>query len=909
MMMVLHIVMEIVAFYAVAQLPARWLPRKFISVNMVPLLTLSVIFLFNFDGIGWNSSTLAALINAVCFPSKIYLLLVFLPWTYFSNLIGVLIFYSCTMMTADIKETIRTLFLGVRSPANVSYEIDQFMDANCPDIRLSQTNPGMEHSLLPLGARSCITFDYYWRRERDVRANKQTPFREITVKRPHLYYVPINSKMAKEFKTWYEIAIDAQETISTSNTNVIIICEEIYLDAYDRFLMLSATRDDSSFQSILRMMYNSSNYNLPRGMGSIIYDSIKYAHYEASIFLAQREPFFNHSNLLFSYYSMITQQSKERFVRRLVARRLHSNTNDTFLIVFLRCFLGPIVRIVFPRLGKRLFGDYSDLIIELGRLACQRFPTYNIIFKMFTQKISDSEILSRLPPAVQKIVPKTYGYLYKELPELWRATSLPETNASVPLTYFNDNSVHPVSWSFFSKVAYANPTPDFRNVDNLVDAINYRINHKLPFDSALMTDLKDFARNEINKLPILDQIPTFHDWLNSTKYSLKKKELIDRIDRFGRYTENSMFVKNESYTKFKSPRAIFNVSQNYKNLEGPVVAAAESIFHDFPEVLTGKPVREWGKIVCDSFSQMGDYDTYVTDYSSYECSFGPELKDAVENQFYSHILRKFPKIANKMRQVQNSKRKVVKYTPYGKLEYSRTGGRFSGDQRTYQANTLANIYINRFILSHLNVPYRFFVSGDDGIIALPKGTDIQPILRMYADLGLKLKLEPTTVEMSDFCGFTFNSERSYSRLARDPVKIALNLLNSSVLMSHKKNFAYLRDKVLCLLYEFPTDPILAPFARKILPKLNHRARVPRDFWTEMILDDVDETLPDILKQPLDDISTSARITGLSAEFCIELRESLNYFADTLDSQPFIDLVAREDFLANNDRFKFNLYLQ
>lgn len=721
------------------------------------------------------------------------------------------------------------------------------------EVRARDFGDTGSHSQLPMG--SILLPSLSPRRNQDVRLHKDKAFREILCKEPHYYACPVSSVAddSDEGFTTHDLkqflsgdGINLDKELRTASTEVIIFCAEIYHAALERFLLYvrNGQLSEESTTTVLRYITTSQDYNVPSNFSVFVLDSILLARRSVVLLLMQRKKIFSDASRILKLYSALQDPKKVRFIKRLMTR----NPNNWEVRVAF-CFLSYI--------GA---ASLSSIV----------------------------------------------GYLYRKVPDSLKATLAPQHTATNPLNYVNDVNRHEVRFNFFGR-AYYDPVPDHMNVDNLIDAINYRVNISHPINMVTMQALRNFVRQELpNDVVPLTDYPMFDDWIESTNYSRAKKNFITELFELREHgKQNSFFVKDESYPKFKAPRCIMNVSQHDKNLEGPIVHAAEEQFHNYPEVLTGKPVKEWGKIVCEAFEPLGPYDAYVTDYSSYEASFSPELKDAVENQFYNRLLANFPEVALKLQTLQNGMRKVVKWTPFGKIEYGRAGGRYSGDQRTYQANTIANIYINRFILRQLGVPYKFFVSGDDGIIALPKGTDIQPIVHLYADLGLKIKLERTTVETSDFCGFSFNREKGYSRLCKNPTSAILKLIHTPVKLSRKKQFSYLKDKALCLLYEFPTDPVLAPACRILYQKLKYAAKAPRDYWTNLILSDIDESIHDLLYAGLDSFTTMERITTIDSLTLRRLSELFLKFAHDFKSDSLISFIEDLDVSSNRERYVFN----
>lgn len=467
------------------------------------------------------------------------------------------------------------------------------------------------------------------------------------------------------------------------------------------------------------------------------------------------------------------------------------------------------------------------------------------------------------------------GYNYMKLPEHLRATSLPSESAGVltipppAVEAIRNESTHIGSETTFPLLPatrmYANPTPDFTLTSSVVSALKYRLMTKHRIDREEMARFSRFVDKEVAKFEPIE-VMTPEQWLEGTHYSAaKKQEILEVLNGQRNGSMNTAFVKRECYPKFKAPRAIINASQEYKNLEGPVVASAQPLFESLPESLSGIPVKEWGHTVIEAFDDIPFGDTYVTDYSSFESSFGVELKQACESKFYHRIVED-PSLARKLAEVQEGVRKVVARNG---VTYIRAAGRFSGDQRTYQGNTFTNIMVARYVLSKYHIRYRMFACGDDGLIRVPRGTRMP--LDEFAMLGLKLKLDKTEIGTSDFCGFCFNPDNLGTRVAKDPMAVLLDVFRSYTRVKRKRALDYLYDRAICYQHEYPHDPVIKPVMDLIVTKfVKGRKAVARNYWTLQIMKDAE--LPEDTSE-LESFAFASEVTGLPETELLALRDT------------------------------------
>lgn len=194
-----------------------------------------------------------------------------------------------------------------------------------------------------------------------------------------------------------------------------------------------------------------------------------------------------------------------------------------------------------------------------------------------------------------------------------------------------------------------------------------------------------------------------------------------------------------------------------------------------------------------------------SDYSAFEASVGPDLKNVVENQIFLDLAaddseREFI-VACLCRDEVNVIGPCFTIPHYHHI-------RMSGDLWTSIGNLLTNIvisaYANRMDVSHLMDVGLF--EGDDG--AYPAPADPAAVVARAKQAGMILELAIAPWESLSFCGnnFTLLEDGSLLRF-RDPLKAAANatVLFNAPRSTRKHDLMLQRSKVICYL-QYPVVP-------------------------------------------------------------------------------------------------------
>lgn len=318
----------------------------------------------------------------------------------------------------------------------------------------------------------------------------------------------------------------------------------------------------------------------------------------------------------------------------------------------------------------------------------------------------------------------------------------------------------------------------------------------------------------------MEDVPEFYDWIATRNFSTsEKQDYIDawegmcdkhKIDPRGEGSMIKMFMKWESYTDFKYPRAINARVHETRCVLGPIFSAIGDQMFDLPDFIKKIPVQDRPNYIYERlYRPDGVY--YATDISSMEASFSPEVLD-VEFTLYEHMLKNFTgpwlKICRSILVGQN----VMKNKNFRmKVE----GKRMSGEMNTSLGNGWMNLAMLDFLCNQLGSEYNGVFEGDD---CLANIVGMIPTQEMYAEIGFKVKLEVhRALEEASFCGQVF--DLTDRRVVTDPryVLTSYGWLNPRV-MSGRRSLALslLRAKSWSLGYQYPACPILSAASRAYL---------------------------------------------------------------------------------------------
>lgn len=326
---------------------------------------------------------------------------------------------------------------------------------------------------------------------------------------------------------------------------------------------------------------------------------------------------------------------------------------------------------------------------------------------------------------------------------------------------------------------------------------------------------------------------SFESWLKATRYPQRRKiqlqQLHDRIDELGINTDSrdvcrvKCFIKNESYPKFKFPRAIYSRSDMFKIMIGRFFKVLEeSIYHlknpnGVPYFIKPIPHCDRTNFIIEHFNYgpgftcEGVYRRYFTaDYKAMEGSFRPELMRKVEMVMYDHVLQFLPCVGEFRRLMEVLF--GVNVCVFRNFVLKIVGRRMSGEMNTSLGNGFSNLMIILYNLREIGVfDAVVVVEGDDSLVSYV-GRLMVPC--MWSRFGFTVfMMYHISPNLASFCGQLF--DESSGVVIADPMKIVLNFswFNKKYReVGRNIRYGLIRGKALSLLYLYPGCPIVQSFA-------------------------------------------------------------------------------------------------
>lgn len=369
-------------------------------------------------------------------------------------------------------------------------------------------------------------------------------------------------------------------------------------------------------------------------------------------------------------------------------------------------------------------------------------------------------------------------------------------------------------------------------------------------DIEMQLRFKQYVKDFLNEFLGCSEVMDFEDWLESTTYTLERKEELRRVWwslRGGLPTKKQMrkvksFGKTEAYAVLKFIRLINSRSDAVKVFMGPRAKAVENIVYKLKEFIKHVPVTE--RPACLAGLRRAGRRYFLSDYTAFESHFISSFMDICECQLYRHVLRN-DKHVEVMCDIM--KGWSVLKTATG-VRCLIKGRRMSGEMTTSVGNGFSNLMLALFVTQMRHGDYNVknvakyidgYVEGDDGIFS----TDIEITEEDFAKLGFTCKLVEVNdpceclpaqpVENEDlrfgrhagaFCGVCCSKD---GQIIRDPRAFlstfgwTSSFVNAGQAIMDELSVA----KALSALYETRHCPIVAPLARYILKKL--KATPPR----------------------------------------------------------------------------------
>jgi hypothetical protein len=325
---------------------------------------------------------------------------------------------------------------------------------------------------------------------------------------------------------------------------------------------------------------------------------------------------------------------------------------------------------------------------------------------------------------------------------------------------------------------------------------------------------------------------SFKTWISEAPYPQDRKVQLSDVfnsmsDPFSEYDARcKLFMKDEFYPDFKYPRPINHRSDSFKTLLGPYSHAIEKELFQMDWFIKKIPIDQRPHYIVDRVYQEGA-SYVVTDYTSFEANFTPELMQAVEFELYRYMLSKVhdgKKILKVMRSVLL--RKNISKNKF--FSASVNGKRMSGEMTTSLGNSFSNLMFMLYVCHQKGSRATGVVEGDDGLFRvdgpLPSAND-------FASLGLNIKLDAVDdINVASFCGQVFDKDAL--DLVTDPREVLAQFgwtTSFYVRAKSSKLRTLLRAKAYSYLYQYPACPIICRMASAFL-------RLTRSYTVASLID-------------------------------------------------------------------------
>jgi len=313
------------------------------------------------------------------------------------------------------------------------------------------------------------------------------------------------------------------------------------------------------------------------------------------------------------------------------------------------------------------------------------------------------------------------------------------------------------------------------------------------------------------------------DW-DAFEQLIERKQTLAKIravaeDPFSEQTPEEVFVKafvkSESYREPKDERNISPTQDEHLARLSRFTYSAKQHLKESMWYMPGKTPKELARCVtmaCDSV-----YEIVETDYSRFDGTISPWLRDNVEKRFYA---RTFGEESEVVTLIDNEIRHVR--TTSGVGAYNTNGSRLSGSPLTTDGNTIINAYVQYCAYRNLGMAVGDaycnigLCYGDDGIAS---GAGIGKALEEASSaLGLSLKsCVSCTVERPyvSFLGRVFPKAGESLTSFQDPTRVwpKIHLTAKKTEPEEKQNFA---GKLASFVITDGKTPLLGQYCRKML---------------------------------------------------------------------------------------------
>lgn len=347
-------------------------------------------------------------------------------------------------------------------------------------------------------------------------------------------------------------------------------------------------------------------------------------------------------------------------------------------------------------------------------------------------------------------------------------------------------------------------------------------------DKATMLRFKKFVAEWLSKnleplCPTTDV--SFETWIENTNYSRGRKDDLTKL--WEEHTQTHLdpevtvvkaFLKEETYSTWKYSRTIMARSDLFKCFLGPYIKAIETEVYKLPYFIKHVPEPLRPEYIMNLLHEDGASYS-VTDHTSFEAAFVPEIMEAAEFQLYSYMTSQLEGGNTELREMCGVLKSVN--IIQSKLGSMRTTGRMSGEMCTSLGNGFANLMCMLFTCEEKGaIDLKGVVEGDDGLF---KFRGVSPEVSDFAKIGFRVKLDVyDNLSDASFCGMIFDPTDKI--VVTDGIEVACKLGwcgKQYVMASQRTRETLLRSKALSYNHQYCNCPIIGALSRAAIRCTEH----------------------------------------------------------------------------------------
>jgi len=285
-------------------------------------------------------------------------------------------------------------------------------------------------------------------------------------------------------------------------------------------------------------------------------------------------------------------------------------------------------------------------------------------------------------------------------------------------------------------------------------------------DTTVFTTLRDFRVKLLRKFgrnPTKLDPEEFVDRFRGRKRAIYENALPEYYEEGvqRKHSISAAFVKCEKVNPTKAPRCIqprhpvYNIGLGcyLKHIEHRLYHAVDRVFGEKHVIMKGYNVQQIGNIVADKWHSFNEPIAIGLDATKFDMHVSASML-RWEHSIYRALYKGDKELERLLNyQIFN---KGVGYCDDGRLRYTVTGRRFSGDMNTALGNCIIMCAMVYTYAKDKHIPIRFINNGDDCVVFMEKEHEysfVNGIDEWFLNLGFRMTREPTVDQLAqvEFC--------------------------------------------------------------------------------------------------------------------------------------------------------------